>query len=88
MNEVTLILKKIIIENSLREITEDDILDNSSLVEDFGFDSFKMIELIVDIETEFNILIEDEDMDIDILTRYGSLRDLIFKKLGYPIQNR
>lgn len=82
MNDIGLRLKKIIMKNSRKEISESDITDNSSLTADFGFDSVQMIEMIIDIESEFDITIEDEDIELDVLTKYGLLKGLISKKVN------
>lgn len=74
-------LKAIIIKNSLKVISEGDINETSNLTNDFEYDSVKIIELIVDLEAEFNISIEDEDMDINILTNYELLKNLLLMKL-------
>ena len=55
-------LKKLILENAV--IIEDNLInDNTDLILDLGFDSFSIIQLIADIESEFNIEIEDELRD-------------------------
>lgn len=81
MNSVEYTLKNIIINNSKKEISENEIDKNSNLIVDFGFDSIQIITMIVDIEEEFDILIEDEDIKIDILTNYGLLKELLLKKI-------
>ena len=40
-----------------------DVTPDSSLVDDFNFDSMDSIELILQLEVEFNIQINDEDID-------------------------
>ena len=48
---------------------------------DFGFDSIQIVQTMIDLESEFNILIDDEDI-VNILTCYKPLTDLIIKKLN------
>jgi acyl carrier protein len=40
-----------------------DVTPDSSFVDDFNFDSMDSIELILQLEVEFNIQINDEDID-------------------------
>lgn len=78
-------LKKIIMKNSRKENFKNDIIDineDSSLTSDFGFDSVQIIEMIVDLEAEFNTTIDDEDIDLEVLTKYGTLKELILKKIN------
>ena len=48
-------LKGVIIKSIRKDIIEDQIFDNSLLTEELEVDSLQMIELIVAIETEFDI---------------------------------
>jgi len=82
MSEIEVRLKKVIVKNSRKEILDNEIADNSSLTADFGVDSLQMIEMIVDIESEFDITIDDEDTEMDVLTKYGPLKELIIKKIS------
>ena len=47
------------------EVDENDISKVHDLVEDLGLDSLQLVELVVCIEDEFNINIEDDDLDIE-----------------------
>lgn len=82
MNNIDQKLKSIIIQNSRKVISESDIDDNSNLTTDFGFDSVNVVQMIVDLETEFDISMDDEDIDLDVLTKYKPLKGLILKKIG------
>lgn len=75
-------IKDILINISGREIKTCEINDNTNIISDLGFDSVKIIQLIVEIENKFNIEIEDEDMDINNLNNCKSLRELIAKKIS------
>ena len=61
------------------EISE--INDNTVLTKDLGFDSVQIISLIVEIESQFDIEIEDEDLDIEKLTVLKTLTDMVVNKL-------
>lgn len=54
------------------------ISENSSLV-DWGLDSLNAIEIIVNLESEFDIEVEDEDLVIDSLCTIELLCNLIKK---------
>lgn len=75
-------LKDIIIKVSRNQIAENDIYDNTNLINEFGFNSVQVIEMIVEIEINFNIELDDEDMNVEILTNYSRLKDLIIRKIN------
>lgn len=54
-----------------------EINENTNLIYDLGFDSFKLVTLIIEVETHFNIIIEDNDLDIDKIALVGYLNKLI-----------
>jgi len=57
------------IKNGVREIiidkfgADDDFDNNASLIDDLGMDSLDGIEIIMELEKEFNIAIPDDDID-------------------------
>lgn len=82
MNDLQEKLMQIISVCSNMEINKDQITDETNLITDFQFDSVKIIEMIVQLEREFNIEIEDVDLDIAVLTKYRLLERLIQKKVN------
>lgn len=55
-----------------------------SIVDDlssFGLDSFGSIDLILDLEDEFNITFESEDLFIDNISTLEKIIDLIKRKI-------
>lgn len=65
----------------LRDHAENDLGnfgEDSQLLADLGFNSLDLMTIVNDAETEFNIVIEDEDMD-KIVT-VGDVVDLIASK--------
>lgn len=52
-----------------------------SLINDLQFDSLRFVELIVDIEMEFNIEIIDDDIDIDKLDNLKSIEAMIIRSI-------
>lgn len=73
-------LMEIIAEVATREIDISKINDETILTSDLGFDSVQIIQLIVELESQFEIEIEDEDLDIAKLTVYKNLYEMINEK--------
>ncbi|WP_026506071.1 acyl carrier protein [Butyrivibrio sp. NC3005] len=66
----------------LRSHTENDLGDfdeDSQLLADLGFNSLDFLTIINDAEVEFDIVIEDEDLE-DIVT-VGDVVDLVMNKM-------
>ena len=66
-------LEKILAERL--DIDADSISDEKNIVEDLGADSLSVVEIIMDIENEFDINIPDEDAEE--LHTVGQLREYI-----------
>jgi acyl carrier protein len=76
--KVTEIIKEKLIVN---EVSSDD-----NLIEDLGADSLDIIEIVMALESEFHIVIYDEEVDKN-LTTVGHLIDFIQEKVDknpYP----
>lgn len=56
------------------EFTED-----TSLIKVFGYDSIKVVQLIVELEEVFDIEIDDMDIDFNDLLHFGSLEKYVAK---------
>lgn len=74
-------LKQIICEVATRDIDISEITENTVLTMDLAFDSVQIISLIVELESKFDIEIEDDDLDIEKLTVYQNLSDMIKRKI-------
>jgi|TARA_R100000084_G_C4625027_1_gene135306 acyl carrier protein len=66
-------LEKILAERL--DIDADSVSDEKNIVEDLGADSLSVVEIIMDIENEFDINIPDEDAEE--LHTVGQLREYI-----------
>jgi acyl carrier protein len=64
------------------DVLEEQISDTSKLVEDFLFDSIMMIELIVELENEFDIEIDETDLVFEEFNVFQSLVKIIEKTVG------
>ena len=71
-------LKKIISEQF--DIDEENITMDSSFQDDLNADSLDLVELIMALEDEFNLEVEDED--VDLIKTVGDAIDYIKKAIG------
>lgn len=64
----------------------DDMIDTkeinstTNLVNDYGFDSIKIIQMVMEIEEEFDIDIEQDDLILDNLAEIAKLLELINRR--------
>ena len=75
-------LKAIIKDIVTEDIDVNVINDDTVLTDDLGFDSVQIISLIVELESQFNIEIEDNDLDIEKITVFESLNNMLATKLN------
>lgn len=73
-------VKAIVAKNSNENIAIEHINEKIRLIEDLGYDSIQLITMIVDLETDFNIMFEDEDLEVDKLNKVNNLIDIIKEK--------
>ena len=59
-------------------VSEDKVTMEASLVDDLGADSANLMMLIMDLETEFNLTVEDEALGA--IKTVGDIVDYISKK--------
>ena len=69
-------LKELIISCG-EDILINDINENTDLVRDFNFNSISLIQLVVNIESAFNIEIDDENLLFERLSPYKGLVKII-----------
>lgn len=60
---------------------KDWINSDINLITDMGFDSLTLVNLIVDIETEFNIEISGENLNISDLSDLARLKEIILLEI-------
>lgn len=75
-------LKKLIMTYSAMTIGEEDIKEESDLINDFGFDSVQIMRFLVEVEKEFGIGIHEEDLALEIIGKFGELKKLILDTVG------
>ncbi len=61
---------------------EDDITMDTMLVEDMGFTSIGLVEVVYDIEMEFNITLELYELEFDRINLIGNLVELVERKVS------
>ena len=67
-------------------MTEDEALkllenNNTNLMTEFGLDSLLRVHFIIELEEVFDIEVDMEDMDLEIFSNVGSLKNTIYKYL-------
>ncbi|MCR5753925.1 MAG: acyl carrier protein [Acetatifactor sp.] len=75
-------VKKCIITVCKGDVLAEQISNTSKLVEDFYFDSIMMIELIVELENEFDIEIDETDLVFEEFNVFESLVKIVEKTVG------
>lgn len=61
------------------------IVPDTNLVEDFDFTSISIIQLVVQLESEFDIEISDDDLLIEKLSPYRSLLEIVQTQIDEKI---
>ena len=61
-------------------IDADRVVESARMVDDLGADSANLMMLIMDLETEFNLTVEDEALGA--IKTVGDIVDYISKKIG------
>ena len=59
------------------DLSAEDITAQSSLFDDLSFDSIKMIELLTKLEQEFEIELDDEDLDFQVFATINTLTTFV-----------
>lgn len=67
-------------------MTEDEALkllenNNTNLMTEFGLDPLLRVQFIIELEEVFDIEVDMEDMDLEIFSNVGSLKNTIYKYL-------
>lgn len=76
--DVTARLKKIVAQGL--GLSEAEVTDEKTFVNDLGTDSLEAVEIVMEIENEFNIQLTD--VEAESMTTVGKAVDLILEKTG------
>ena len=79
-------LKKLIANIATQDVDANNINEETLLTNDLGYDSVQIIELIVELENEFSIEIDDDDLEIENLTVYRKLHEMVVRKAKEDVQ--
>lgn len=74
-------LKDLVMKIVTKDGNVEKITSKTILTDDLGYDSVKVIELVVELESVFNIEIDDDDLEIENLIVYENLLNMIRKKM-------
>lgn len=75
-------IKSMISNEVLVGVSVDEIGDEASLISDLSLDSIQMLALITGLESEFDIMLDDEDLDLENLSSVNRLAEFVKKKLA------
>ena len=75
-------IKQMISDEVLVGVSVDEIGDDASLISDLNLDSIQMLSLITGLESGFNIMLDEEDLDLENLSSVNKLAEFVLKKLG------
>ena len=75
-------IKAMISDEVLVGVSVDEIGDDASLISDLNLDSIQMLSLITGMESQFNIMLDEEDLDLENLSSVNKLAEFVKKKLG------
>lgn len=86
-NDVDVRLQRLICEviriNQNKDMVSELVVEQEcDLLDDFGLDSLLMVQLIVEIESEFDIEFDLADLNMDVLRKYHNLREYIVSHQG------
>ena len=80
-NKVQDQIKALIVEKVLVGVDPAEISNDSELVAELGLDSIQIIGLIGGLEEEFDIVLEDDDLDFELFSTINNLAKLVKGKL-------
>jgi acyl carrier protein len=73
----------LLLEPWLNDIDESNqISEEANLLADMGLDSVAILQLILEIEKQFNITIQNNELDSDVLSKMANLIDIIEGKVN------
>ncbi len=81
MNVCDMKLRDLVISNSSKKVIDKEINNETNLILDLDYDSMQIINLIVDIENTYKFEFEIENLDLNVITNFGSLKNMIIKKM-------
>lgn len=84
--DIKQILNMLIVKNSLEEMS-DTSFEGKSIIEDLGFDSVSLIQLVTEIEETFGVDMDESGSLLELLDSYDELVDYLTERKGvYQLQ--
>lgn len=77
--------KLLLLVKKYSKVDDETYPQNTQLAKDLGIDSIMLLQLIVDIEDEFDISISDEELDSDLIGSFGGLEELVKSKISEKV---
>ena len=75
-------IKTMISNEVLVGVSVDEIGSDVSLISDLNLDSIQMLALITGLESEFNIVLEDDDLDLENLSTVNRIAEFVNGKIN------
>ena len=79
-------LKKIIVANAKLPITEQEITDDTDLIEDLSFDSISIMMTVGAIEDYYQIVLDDDALVFSTVEKFGSLVQAVAEQVSQTIR--
>lgn len=80
-------LKEIVIQNAKKKGTEIELTENTNLLKNLGYQSINVVQLMADLEENFNFVFEDDEIDFDVICNFGELSKFIQMKVETNVAN-
>lgn len=78
---IEMILKEMVVSLSPQEITVESVSDSVDLIKDFGFNSITLIQLVVNVESEFEFEFDDAMLGFESLVNFSKLVEYVKEKV-------
>ncbi len=82
------LIKNLVTRFAIWDVPEDQMSADTSLMNDLGFDSVRIVELILAIEEEFDIALEEAELTMDIFETVGSLSEYLHRTVAGETDDR
>ncbi|MFF2480912.1 acyl carrier protein [Paenibacillus sp. NPDC058071] len=75
------LLLDLIVQHAAVPIAQEEIVEETDLIQDLGLDSIAIVNLLADLEETFHIEINVQELERPILNRYQWLKEYVLSKL-------
>ncbi|MDE7307324.1 MAG: hypothetical protein K2N61_01460, partial [Lachnospiraceae bacterium] len=79
--EIKKVLNRLIVNNSSEEISLE-LFEGKSIVEDLGFDSVSLMQLVMEIEETFGVSLDESGSLLELLDSYDELLEFLISEGG------